>query len=328
MRRIAIPLLLPLLFLAGVACSPVTSIRGDEPPTAFAAPSRHDAETLARFSPVFWIHNAATPYNRLGTPVAEKDADGIVRVRVDPERPAIFAEKRTFRTARGEYVNLVYRVHFAEIPFNLVPFTLTAGDNAGLLVVVTLDAAGKPVLVSQSGTCGCYIAVVPTDFTPPDALPEGWTGKPVEIFGETLSPLVPYNATPEPRLLVEVRPAEHRVMDLKIISDPAAEKRNAKIPWVDAPLRDMAELKSLPLPDGTTVSLYYNAAPLTGHVRGAWRPWETLLMSWFSLDFFVGMDKEYGNPQNPFYTSLKPWARRESDFADFPTFLNYWGWRL
>ena len=69
---------------------------------------------------------------------------------------------------------------------------------------------------------------------------------------------------------------------------------------------ELDALKKLPLEDGGLTSLYYSDWPLSGHVKGAIKPWESLLLSVVSLDFFVGMDKEYGDTQesgNPFYTS-------------------------
>jgi hypothetical protein len=70
---------------------------------------------------------------------------------------------------------------------------------------------------------------------------------------------------------------------------------------------------------------------LKGHVKGAVKPLETLFMSLISLDLFVGADKAYvdtSQTENPFYTSLKPWRRKDSDMWDFFGFLWYWGWRL
>ena len=76
------------------------------------------------------------------------------------------------------------------------------------------------------------------------------------------------------------------------------------------------------------ISLFYRSGPLAGHVRGAWKPWETLLLGALSMDPVVGMDKKYGHPLNPFYTSLKPWNRESSDMSDFVRFLRHYGWRL
>ena len=100
---------------------------------------------------------------------------------------------------------------------------------------------------------------------------------------------------------------------------------------VNAVLADLASLKKLPLEDGTTTSFYHQDWPLTGHVKEAIKPWETLLLGLVSLDLFVGMDKEYGDTLesgNPFYTSLKPWNRSVSDMNDFAGYLRFNGWRL
>jgi len=77
--------------------------------------------------------------------------------------------------------------------------------------------------------------------------------------------------------------------------------------------------------------MFYDTWPLRGHVKGAIKPWESLMLSLVSLDFYVGMDKEYGNTAesgNPFYTSLKPWNRQRSDMNNFAGFLQFHGWKL
>jgi hypothetical protein len=83
--------------------------------------------------------------------------------------------------------------------------------------------------------------------------------------------------------------------------------------------------------DGSTTSFYHESGLLKGHVKDALKPMEMLFLSWLSLDLFVGMDKAYADPAvtgNPFYTSLKPWRRSDSNMWDFARFLHYWGWRL
>ena len=92
----------------------------------------------------------------------------------------------------------------------------------------------------------------------------------------------------------------------------------------------MDQLERLPVDDGTA-SFYYDEGVLKGHVKGSVKPWETLFMSLISLDLFVGTDKAYADTAvtgNPFYTSLKPWRREDSNMWDFARFLDYWGWRL
>ena len=116
-------------------------------------------------------------------------------------------------------------------------------------------------------------------------------------------------------------------MDLRIIAKdtiPLATAQPAAVVGLDT-------LKKLPLGDGAVTSLYYDKPLLRGHVKGAIKPWESLLLSWVSFDFFVGMDKEYGDTREsgiPFYTSLKPWNRSASDMNDFAAYLRFNGWRL
>lgn len=334
--RLAARLLACLAALAALSlggCLHYRDIAPGEPPLVHlsAGPAPVGAHELAaRFAPAFLVHAPGQLHNRLGRPVASLDAQDWERVSVDPGRPAVHYQIERFATARGQYTNLVYRAHFPATPFSLHPFFIGAGENMGLLVVVTLDAAERPVLVATVGTCGCYVSLTPTSHLPAEALPEDWSGAPLEIYGETLPARLDYAAVNDPVLLVSLRPGEHRVMDL--VLRPRAEM--AALPpgqRASAELLEAEELTRLPLagdPAGRTVSMFHRGGPLAGHVKGAWKPWETLLMSWFSLDALVGMDKAYPDPDNPFYTSLKPWARQDSDMRDYPRFLRYWGWRL
>lgn len=315
-----------LLLPAG--CLHYQSVAPGEPPLAYL-PGGPAPELAARFAPAFLVHSPGQAHNRLGRPVAALDAQGWPAVSVDPARPAVFYEVERFATSRGQYTNLIYRAHFPATPFSLYPFFIGAGQNMGLLVVVTLDAAQRPVLVATVGTCGCYLSLTATGDLPLEALPEGWSGAPQEIYGETLPARLDYAGLGDPVLVVSLRPGEHRVMDLRLreraeLAALPADQR------VRAELREAAGLTRLPLagaPDGETVSLFHRGGVLSGHVKGAWKPWETLLMSWFALDALVGMDKAYPDQDNPFYTSLKPWARQDSDMRDYPRFLRYWGWR-
>ena len=70
---------------------------------------------------------------------------------MDPAQPAMYWRAVAFSTAKGDYTNLIYRVHFPEVPVNLVPFFVGAGSNMGLFVVITLDADLKPVLGKHPG---------------------------------------------------------------------------------------------------------------------------------------------------------------------------------
>jgi hypothetical protein len=274
--------------------------------TAQAAPG----EAGQPWAPAFAAYGFGEAYNRIGRPTAQRNAAGGETVFVDPDQPTVYFMQRSFSTARGTYTNLIYRVHFPEVPFSLIPFNITAGDNGGLLVVVTLNAEQHPVLITSVHTCGCYKAMVPTQYLPPDALPKEWSGRPLDVYGEQLPPLVDYGRAAAPQLLLHLRPEVLRV-----------------IPMAVAPMEALNRIAE----DGSTTSFYHESGLLKGHVKDALKPMEMLFLSWLSLDLFVGMDKAYADPAvtgNPFYTSLKPWRRSDSNMWDFARFLHYWGWRL
>jgi len=280
-------------------------------------------------TPFFLTHNSASTYNRIGRPSARYDHQGEEQIYVDTEHPAIYYLKRNFATQKGQYTNLIYRVHFPKVPFRLFPFYLTAGENVGLLVVITFDAAKRPVLVTTVGTCGCYLAIVPTSFLPHDALPLKWPDNSINIYGERLPSRLNYTNMKNPKLLISLRPDVHRVMDIAVV-DERTIRKSPHFTIFSAPLKPMQELERIPIDSGIT-SFYYNKGVLKGHVKGSLKPWESIFLSLPSLDFFVGTDKIYGNRKetgNPFYTSLKPWNREASDMWDFAAFLKFWGWRL
>ena len=279
----------------------------------------------AVFAPVFVLPDAGRPYNRIGKVVAQITTNG-EEITIDPDQPVVYVGRFPFSTDKDTYTNLVYRVHFQKIPWSLVPFHLGAGNNVGLLVVVTLSGNGVPLLVTTVNTCGCYVAIIPTKSLPPENYPRGWNTQRQSVYGEALPGILPAYSGND-ALLVRVRPGVHRVMDVRVIPRRRLKEKET----VQARTLPLNSLRHLPLAQGTTTSMYYDTWPLRGHVKGAIKPLESLLLSLVSLDFYVGMDKEYGDTTvsgNPFYTSLRPWNRHASDMNNFAGFLRFWGWRL
>jgi len=315
-----------LLILSGCAYSQ----KGIHEPIHTIYLSHGEADSLInRFAPVFLIYNHREPYNRIGLPSAKFDAQGNEKIYVAHERPAIYHMTRHFSTEKGTYTNLIYRVHFSEIPFSLIPFHISAGKNVGLMVVITLDASQRPLLVTTVGTCGCYAAIVPTSHLPPGALPLDWKNEPLEVYGEKLAPFLDFEGLKNPRLVIHLRSEVHRVMHLEPLEEERLRNLN-RFTIIKAPLIPMASLEHIPINGGKT-SFYHDRGPLKGHVKGSVKLWETLLLGLVSLDLFVGTDKVYGDSEiteNPFYTSLKAWNRYSSDMWNFADFLKFWGWRL
>ncbi|HKI48519.1 MAG TPA: hypothetical protein VKA69_04280, partial [Desulfobacteria bacterium] len=245
--------------------------------------------------------------------------------------PAMYWMQQEFNTSKSTYTNLIYRIHFPEVPISLLPFYLTAGKNVGLLFIITLDEKSRPVLVTTSGTCGCYAVTIPTQHLDKSAYPKDWNrGEPLHIYGETLPRLLNFSAFDQPKLLVHLRSDVHRVMDLEVVG--AAKLGESGIQkTIETSLLPMGNLEKIPAGYGRTTSLYYNTWPYRGLVKGSFKCWETLSMSLMSLDFFVGTDKIYGDSRvtgTRFYTSLKPWNREASDMWHFERFLMFNGWNL
>ncbi len=311
-----------MVVLTGCAGQSTKAVRAQQTVVVTPATSPSPIEAHA---PAFVLHGTEERYNRIGRVLAlGTGADASVGI--DPDEPVVYAETRSFATERGAYTNLVYRVHFSDLPFSLLPFHLGAGKHVGVLVILTMDTRQQVLLVTLAQTCGCYAVTIPTRSLPADQYPADWPAGSLGVYGERLPALLPPLGRDE-RLQVVVRAEVHRVMDLQV----APRSSTAADTVHPAALLPLAALKQLPLADGGQTSWYYTGWPLAGHVKGAIKPWETLLLSLVSLDLFVGMDKEYGDTGesgNPFYTSLLPWNRTASDMNDFASYLRFNGWKL
>lgn len=335
MRRNRTGIIFLILMVVGVAagCVHHRPMESVEVNTAYL-PQGLEGTLIGLHAPVFVIHEGEKPYNRIGRPEARFEKGEGTRIRVNPDRPVVYVGKQAFSTGQGRYLNLIYRIHFSEVPYSLTPFYLTAGKNVGLLAVITLDETERPVLVTTVHTCGCYVAVVPTSHLAPDALPEGWKKRSLkdpylEVHGERLPWQLHYGKAEHPRLLIHIKPALHRVMHMEVLEERGI-KDSGRFTLTRSRFADIHGLETLPL-DGSFTSFYYGGWPLRGHVKGSIKPWESLFMSLVSMDLFVGADKTYvdrNRSGNPFYTSLKPWNRNRSDMGRFARFLQFYGWRL
>ena len=308
------------------ACASTPHVATEHPAVAYVA--QDDGSLLARHAPIIVPQNPFKTYNQIGRPSARHDAHGKEeKIYIDPAAPVFYTQQQTFQTSKGQYTNLIYRIHFTEVPFQLFPFNLTAGKNGGLLIVVTLNTAGQPVLVTTVHTCGCYVAIIPTGFLPAQDYPETWdTTRTQSIYGERLPSQLAYPDSANANYLptIFLRDGTHRVMDVKI---GRAETYNPII----TPIEPAETLKNLPLGMNSTTSFYVMGGLRQGHVKESFKPFELALMSWWVLDPFVGVDKELSADPNigpVFYTSLPPWNRKASDMRNFANFLTFWGWRL
>ena len=291
--------------------------------------AKDNKSIFSSYSPVFVIEHPRKRYNLIGTPGARITKDMKEDIFVDHERPTIYTGKRIFNTSKGEYTNLIYRIHFEKVPFGIVPFYLTAGRNVGLIVVVTLNNEGAPILYTTVHTCGCYLSFIPTSYMPEENFPENWGKGRQHVYFENLPGYLDYNEASHDRTktMILIRDGSHRVKDLWLSDIDLLKSYNV----VRTPMSPLQSLEKLPLPNKKTTSFYEPSGPRKGYVKESFKPLEMLTISWWAFDLRVGEDKKLGRDKEDgtvFYTSLKPWARDKSDMRDFAAFLEYWGWRL
>lgn len=318
--------LLAVLLMAGAAAP---ALAAEESVGTTSAYVLNGAEgPVQRFAPVFIIQHDEEPYNKIGTPSARPGTRGKAEVYVDPGHPTIYTQVEPFEAQGGHYTNLIYRIHFERNPFTLAPLNVGAGKNVGAIAVVTLNSNDEPVWVTTVQSCGCYHAIMPTDYLSASAFPEGWDKTGFVVYGEQLPGLLKIKEGPgDGRIAITIRGGSHRTMGVDVDSFSAIQGR---MPVVTASSSGVEALKSLPLPDGTDTSFYFTEGRKKGLVKGAHKPMETALFGLWAWDHSVGQDREYGPKEEAgrrFYTTLFFKNKKASDMWHFAQFLEHNGWK-
>lgn len=301
-----------------------------EPPKQMVSETQDDLALFEKFCPIFVVEKNEKPYNKIGQPKIKRGPQKKLEAFVDPSSHPIYVQKVNFVTKKGEYTNLIYRVHFEKVPYGLRPFQVTAGKNVGLLVIITLNSQQLPILVTSVHTCGCYISMIPTNHLSPDAFPRNWKDEPTYRYGEKYPAMVDYPCPMKEGAhpVFFLRNQTHRVTDVYVEN---TSKVRAQYNTAQMPLVQMNSLEDLPIEgEDKTLSFYYDELN-KGYVRNSLKPFEFLMISWWAFDPNVGCDKRYA-PANQlmkrFYTSLNPAYWRESDLWNFPVAARFWGWEL
>ncbi|NOX26627.1 MAG: hypothetical protein GXP21_00290 [Gammaproteobacteria bacterium] len=282
---------------------------------------------LAQHAPLLRVEQNEQDHNKIGTVIASKNDANKIKIDIDTSQATLYGEQISFQGEHGRYTNLIYRFHFSRVPFSLLPFSLTYGSNVGLFVIITLNEAEKPILVSAVHSCGCYLAFIPTDQLIDSAFPKNWPKEKQTVFGESLPSIIKLTDN-KSRFIIDLRNSNHRVHNVSAINKKSLSGDSFVIPMRLSPIDS---LRNLPLGDGTTTSMFTNKGARKGYVKGSNKPFEALLMSWWAFDPQIGVDKDYGDPEKTgtiFYTSLKPWHRKASNMWPFTGFLEFWGWSL
>ncbi len=311
------------LFLAGCAHPPGNPSNQ----TALYLPPA-PASITAAHTPAFLLKESAKPFNKIGSPSAGTGNGTEPEIYVDPGKPAVYFEAQEFTTAKGLYTNLIYRIHFQEVPLGWTSLNLTAGRNPGILFIYTLDEAGTLLLVTTVHTCGCYLAFFPTKAMPRAALPNTWSTEPQSVYGYTLPSSLQFtDEHADTRIAFTLESETHRISAVTVTDSLTRQAIAHQVPMH---LKPMLDLYYLPYRD-KTVAFFETEGAHKGYVKDNMKIFERLLISWWAFDLHVGEDKAYSahdKSDTVFYTSLKFWARKASDLKNFPEFLNYWGWRL
>ncbi len=316
------PLIMPCLLvglLQGCASRPVTPA-----PTDLRYTSLNLASRLGHYAPIIIPHESHMPQNKIGHAAARFDDKGKEEIYIATDQPVFYTHEETFTANSGkDYHNLYYRFHFTHVPHP----RLTAGRNVGLYIVITLNQQRQPVLITTVHSCGCYLAFIPTSYLNQAAYPDEWDITGQRVYGEQLPGRLDYPAdfSTDWRPTIHLRSNNHRVMDVELSAFSSLADTLTPVE-----MKPVETLENLPLGNGHA-SFFHKSGRHKGYVKGSFKPWELVLMSWWAFDLHIGSDKQLGDPAETgtvFYTSLKPWARDESNMWLFADFLNYWGWRF
>jgi hypothetical protein len=214
--------------------------------------SASDREALlAAFAPDFEVETRNDD-DRFGA--LQWRADDRLQVAVD--QPTVYHRLDFTRFDGRLLTQLVYTLWFPRRPAD-GPFDLVAGKLDGVMVRVTLDEAGRPLLVDSAHACGCYHLFFPSRQMierPAPTLDEEWAFVP--------SPLPP---TSNGRLMIRLAPGSHYVNRIGAVNDAGGTRYR---------LRGEDLLRALPAMNGRTRSIYGPDAFIAGTERAErWLFW-------------------------------------------------------
>jgi hypothetical protein len=165
---------------------------------------------LVRWAPVIEVEQRSDA-DRLGTPVWQRVGDRWAPG-VDTRQPVIHTRTALTRLDGTWLLQLVYTVWFAERPPRFTG-DLLAGRLDGVVLRLTLDPMGHPVLADSIHACGCYHlffpgpSLVPREGAPPH---QEWLFAPAPLpaLGEG------------DRLVMQLSTGSHHLMRLSSTRDP------------------------------------------------------------------------------------------------------------
>jgi hypothetical protein len=285
---------------APLAAERVAALLAQIRPDALGIPqpsAQEQSLLLAAYAPLFEIETSGA-YDRFGALFWGADQGGIGNVstpapQVDLARPQVYQRLAYTRYQGQTLLQLVYSVWFPERPRSSA-LDLLSGTLDSVVLRVTLDARGAPLLVDSIHSCGCYHMFFATPGVSPRPAPQArmeWA-----FVAATLPAL-----SADQRLLVRLASRSHYVVGLQ----PAAA--DAAGPSTSYTLLDDAALRTLPVSDGfpgSTRSAFWPNGRVPGTERG-----ERLLFWPMGIDS-PGAMRQWGRQPTAFV------GRRHFDDAD------------
>jgi hypothetical protein len=209
-------------------------------------------QLLAAHAPVFEIETSGA-FDTFGAPRWRDDG----RIEVDALRPVVY-ERLTHTVVEGQaLLQLVYTLWFPERPAS-GPTDLLAGALDGVIVRITLDTDGRPILLDTIHACGCYHLFFPSArLRPRPGAPtdEEWAFAPAALP----------DAAPPSRLVVGIASRTHYVLGVGAMAPGQGLRPGDTVYALDSEDR----LRRLPV-HGTTAtrSLYGPDGLVAGTERG------------------------------------------------------------
>jgi len=201
---------------------------------------------FATYAPVFAIETGGY-FDRIG----RLFWSSAVWPQVDTSQPVVYRRLGYVRYASRTLLQLVYVAWFPERP-RQGSFDLLGGHLDGIVWRVTLAPDGEPVLFDSIHPCGCYHMFFPTPRLEP--IPPPQPGIEWAFIPATL----PAIAESE-RLIVEVQTGSHYLRNV------STTKASTGATYEFA---DYHELRSLPLPQGGSRSVFGPDGLIAGTERG------------------------------------------------------------
>ncbi len=201
------------------------------------------------FAPIFAI-DVVGEYDRIGKPTLAADGPPTI----DTGAPLVYVQPSWIFFDGVPMLQISYLAWFSERPAS-GSLDILSGRLDGLIWRVTIAPNGRPVLFDSIHPCGCYHLFFPV---PPTALKDHRVNDPGE---GTVVPITAPSLGPDQRMVLHISSGDHYLRALSVSNAEGADPIAYK-------MRPMDDLRSLPLPNGGTRSLYNPKGIVKGTDRG------------------------------------------------------------